>query len=261
MSLIINHNCGFFSCCSVRLETIVHYFNTHKCLPEHVDSSSQFGWYKTNVSSDLTNEYFKNYVDISSFEFTHPVNYFEVLQYRPYNTLQQIGDIQQFVTKYFLPSDEVMSMILEMERKYSLDYDNLCVLFYRGNDKITETPLSSYSDYIRHGRVLLLKNPKTCFLIQSDETEFIKTMLREFPGSFFLKDEVRHMKRCRNTVDKKMRHDILRFSKLYLAITVIMSKAKFIICGTGNCSIWIVLYRGHADGVFQFNKNRWITVP
>ena len=31
-----------------------------------------------------------------------------------------------------------------------------------------------------------------------------------------------------------------------------MSKCKYVICGSsGNCSLWIALYRGNADNIFQ----------
>ena len=33
----------------------------------------------------------------------------------------------------------------EMEKKYDLDYDNICVLFFRGNDKATEIKLGADS--------------------------------------------------------------------------------------------------------------------
>ena len=38
----ITHSCGFFSCCSVRLEMIINYTNKNKKLPDIVDSSEQF---------------------------------------------------------------------------------------------------------------------------------------------------------------------------------------------------------------------------
>ena len=73
-----------------------------------------------------------------------------------------------------------------------------------------------------------------------------------------MKEEIRHIKRCVNTVDRVMRTDIDKFSKFYLAITIIMSKCKYIICGTGNCSYWIMLYRGNAHNIIQFNNNQWL---
>ena len=43
------------------------------------------------------------------------------------------------INKYFSPSDEINEIITTMKKKYSLDYENICVLFYRGNDKNRET--------------------------------------------------------------------------------------------------------------------------
>jgi len=76
------------------------------------------------------------------------------------------------------------------------------------------------------------------FLIQSDETEFIEFITNMFPNnSFYFKDEIRHMKKCSSTVDIKMSSQNYEFSKKYLAITIIMSKCNYIICGSGNCDI------------------------
>lgn len=47
------------------------------------------------------------------------------------------------------------------------------------------------------------------------------------------------------------------FSKYYLAITIIMSKCKYIICGSGNCSIWIMFYRENNKNVCQYRKGKW----
>ena len=59
----IQHNSGFFSCCSVRLNKIVDYINLEKKIPNIVDSSKQFKWYKNNENKkkDITFHYFKNY--------------------------------------------------------------------------------------------------------------------------------------------------------------------------------------------------------
>lgn len=150
-------------------------------------------------------------------------------------------------------------MIESMEKKYGLDdYSNLCVLFYRGNDKCTETVLCDYKEYINKANVLKEQNPKLRFLIQSDETEFIETMLELFPDSIYFKDEIRHIKKCNNTVDRIFAASNFLFSKYYLAITIIMSKCGTIVCGTGNCSIWIMLYRGNANNIYQIWDNVWL---
>jgi hypothetical protein len=40
-----------------------------------------------------------------------------------------------------------------------------------------------------------------------------------------------------------------------------MAKCKYIICGSGNCSIWMMFYRGNCDNVYQFLKNKLIIHP
>jgi hypothetical protein len=46
--LTVTHNSGFFSCCCVRLESIVNFYNKNKKLPDKVDSTQQFARYKTD---------------------------------------------------------------------------------------------------------------------------------------------------------------------------------------------------------------------
>ena len=83
-------------------------------------------------------------------------------------------------------------------------------------------------------------------------------MRKQFPeNSFFFKDEIRHMSKRDNTVDKTMKKKNSLFSKYFLAITIIMSQCEHIICGSGNCSLWIILYRGHANNVYQNLYNSW----
>jgi len=254
--LRITHNSGFFSCCSVRLHEIVKYYNTNKKLP-NVDSSVQFDWYKTDKNEDITNKYFKDYNEVNITEFDSLIDYDENYQYKDFRTLDH-ASIAPFITKYFSPSDDVNRIIREMEQKYNIDPDNTLVLFYRGNDKSTETILPKYEDYITRANNLISANPNLKILIQSDETEFIDTMTAAFPTSFYFSDEIRHMKKSNTTVDKVSRNNVLEFSQKYLAITIIMSKCKYIIFGSGNCSIWITLYRKNADNVTQFLNGAWL---
>ncbi len=37
-----------------------------------------------------------------------------------------------------------------------------------------------------------------------------------------------------------------------------MSKSKYVICGSGNCSIWIMLYRGNNKNCVQYLNGEWI---
>jgi hypothetical protein len=239
---------GFFSCCSIRLESIILYFNQQKVLPEQVDSSDQFKWYKPMYSTDdITYQYFEKQNNLT-------INYKEIkfintYQFLNYNSLPYL-DYIPFIKKYFYPSVEVQQLIKEIEEKYKIDYPNTCVLFYRGNDKATEVTLPSYESLLEVAKQIKEQNPNVRFLVQSDETEFLQKML-ELPNSFYFKDEIRHIPKQKTTVDLFDINQNLRFSKLFLAITIIMAKSQYIVCNTGNCSLWICLYRGHTQNVFQ----------
>ena len=67
------------------------------------------------------------------------------------------------------------------------------------------------------------------------------------------------MKKENSSVDIKFKKTNSKFSKYYFAITIIMSKCKHIIFGSGNCSMWIVFYRGNANNIYQFLNGKWIT--
>ena len=229
-------------------------------MPELVDSSSQFEWYKLDTTKDITYDFFEypdklNEIIINNNNIY--INYYHENQLTIYSKLD-FNNIFPIVYKYFYPSQNIINKIQLIEKKYNLIYDNICVLFYRGNDKITETQLCDYDEYLIYANSILVQNPNIKFLVQSDETEFIEFITNKFPNnSFYFNHEIRHMKKCNNTVDKIIKETNFIFSQYYLAITIIMSKCKYIICGSGNCSIWIILYRGNSLNVFQNLNGKW----
>jgi hypothetical protein len=263
MTISIKHNAGFFSCCSVKLDEIVKYINSKKKLPDHVDSSLQYSWYKMdNQPQDITYDYFEHYDKLPNIDYDTNINITyncRKHQFVDYSIIEY-NNLNPLITKYFSPSQNIKDIITSIECKYCLDYDNTCVLFYRGNDKNSETLICGYNEYIEKANIILKENPKITFLIQSDETGFIELLTATFPkNSVWFKDEIRHMAKCNNTVDKVMRAQNPLFSKQYLAITIIMSRCKYVICGTGNCSQWIMFYRGGNNNVYQNLNNKWIT--
>ena len=254
--LVINNAGGFFSNCTVRLFYIIMYFNYMKKIPLFIDNSKQFELYKygTNMN-DVTYEYF---LHNNNFDYTityeNPIDFRELYQFTDYTKLNY-NKLTPFIKKYFSPTPQIENKIRFIENKYNIaNYDNICVLFLRGNDKITEFKLPSYNDYIEKARLLYNENPNIKFLIQSDEIEFIERMILEFPNnSFYFKDEIRTIHKCDNLMTAyKEKEKNFEYAKIYLAITIIMSKCKYIVCSTGNCSLWILLYRGNADNLYQY---------
>ena len=262
MSIICDHDAGFFSCCTVKFEQIIKYINDNNLkFPDLVDSSLLFNWYKECQYEDITFNYFEHYDNINEIiNKKIPVsNENDISEYQFYvYQLLDFESINPVITKYFSPSKNILNIIKNMEKKYNIDYNNICVLFYRGNDKNRETLICDYSEYLVYANKILEINPNILFLIQSDETEFINFISERFPNnSFYFNDEIRHIPKCNSTVDILMKDKNSVFSKYYLAITIIMSKCKYIICGSGNCSFWIILYRGNNKNIIQNLNNKW----
>ena len=267
-TVVVNFNeGGFFANCSVRLSRITRFISVRNVLPDHVDSTEQFKWFKTgpNLTRHITFEYFKDYnntihIDTESI-FKQPLRsiFSEQHQWKNYSELDY-DILVPLVKKYFTPADEIYNITNILEKKYNLTYENTCVLLYRGNDKNREIKKCDYSEYLHYANILLERNKDLVFLIQSDETEFIEYMSDNFKhNSFYFKDEIRHIKKCNSTVDKRRLRDIFCYSKKYLAITTILSKCKYIVCSSGNCDLWTLLYRGNCEGVTQHQRDgSWV---
>lgn len=249
---IKHNNSGFFSCCSVQLDEIIRYFNKYKQLPPAIDTENQFDWYRPGT----TETYFTERP--LQIKYGRRIDYEHFHQYTDYMKLDYSG-LELFIKRYFTPSEEIRGILGDLEAKYELDFNSTCVLFYRGNDKATETEIPDYQDYIVRAKQLLEKEHSLRFLVQSDETEFIEAMETAFPAKCTVfRDEIRHIPKSLTTVDKVFKDDNFKFSKYYLAITLIMSKCKHVICGSGNCSLWIALFRGSSLNMQQFQKSKWI---
>jgi hypothetical protein len=153
-----------------------------------------------------------------------------------------------------------MKIVTELENKYNIvDYDNICVLFYRGNDKFKEVENCNYNEMLERANIIKTENTNVRFLIQSDETEFLETMINEFPHNYILfNDEIRHIRKSNTTVDHVYKEKNYVFSKYFLAIVLIMSKCKNVICGSGNISMWLTFFRGHSNDVLQYKNGAWV---
>jgi hypothetical protein len=253
----ITHNSGFFSNCSIILEKIINFINRNHKLPDFVDTSATFNVYKEKGEGDVTRDYFHPITQSPNITFDTKILFHHDDQFKKYDSLN-FNFIHPIVSSYFSPSSKVIQFIESLEKKYDIDYSNTCVLFYRGNDKKKETQICNLSEYIIRAKMILLINPNIKFLVQSDETEFLDAMKKEFINHVIFYDEIRHMRRCDSTVDYSMKNNIKYFSQLYLAITILMARCNYIICNSGNCSLWIMFFRRiGAKNIIQNLNGNW----
>ena len=247
-TLIVTHNAGFFSCYTIRLLNILSYFNKYKECPYKIDSTKQFKDYKINQNKDYTYEYIKlnNSLIINYCDDIKITNEDREEQFSNYKNIN-FNDIEPFINKYFSPSDNILNIVNNLENKYSLDYDNLAVFYYRGTDKYIETNRCDYNEYINKAIQIKKEFPLINFLITSDEINLINLFKNKFPDTIIF-DEIL------NNMNRSFLH-----SQLMLANVLIMSKAKHIFCTSGNVSLWIMLFRGNNNNIYQFlSPNEYI---
>ena len=259
----LNHTlAGFFSCSNIRLRAIIDYVNNKSELPQIVDSSRQYKWYKNN-EGDITFQYFKHYNEVQTIidiyktpiqiSFDNKEDQFSDYRLLNYDILTQ------YMQKYFSPSIEIENIGKRIENKYNIDYNNTVVVFYRGLDKSQETKVVSYESYLEQVNNILIYEPHLKVLIQSDESEFLEYMESALQDKcFYLKDEIQHTTKSDVVIPLVMKENKDVFSKNFLAIIILMSKCKYIVCGSGNCSLWIMYYRGNANNVYQQLQEDWL---
>jgi hypothetical protein len=251
--LRITHNAGFYSCCTIRLEQILEYFRNNKNIPDIVDSSQQFECYKNNKLHDITYDYFaKNDKMIIPYEKdVYITNVDKEQQFSEYNLLN-FKDLKQFIEKYFSQSLFVHIVSNNLVNKYCIDTNNTCAIMYRGNDKAWETIQPSYEEMIKKALYIRDKDPNIRFLVQTDELEFLEEFAKHIPNSFHFEELPKIRKRTSSIQFLLPNNEKQYHAVLYNASIRILSKCKYIITTSGNGEMWMILFRGHANGVYQW---------
>ena len=250
---LIGHNAGFFSCCCVRLDQIIVFTNKNNKSPIIINNIDSFHWYSPNKNIDILPSFFiiDELVEIDpklQVNFHGGDSQFEKYCNR------QLSLLNPYIKKYFCPSPDILAIKNMILKKYSINCDDICCLFLRGNDKSKECRIPDYSEYINKAQYILQTNPNIKFIIQSDELEFIEKLKLVFPNNIIFYDEIRIIsKNTSSTVDNHGSTPVQNFeyAKKFLSIVLIMADCKYIVCNTGNISLWIALFRNNINNFIQ----------
>lgn len=254
MSVFATHNAGFFSCCSVKLTRIVEYINYHSKIPDYVDSSIQFDWYKKDKTRDVTYDFFEHYDNNSDVIIHYPINYHWDHQFLDYSSLDY-NHIIPLIHKYFSPSKSIIKNVEYLEQKYQIDYPNTIAVYYRGTDKTKETKLASFETFYDKICEIHSLDRNKKIIIQTDTTQFVEYINnKKLENVFFFTENCTSS--SINGIHLEKTHEENYNDMFYLfPIFLILSKCKYIICGTGNVSEWIMLYRGNSNNVQQYRED------
>jgi len=253
----VTHNAGFFSCCSIRLNSIIDYINLNKRLPDIVDSSEQFNLYKKNdEKEDITFDYFKNYDKINNVNIIIPIDYKQNQQFSNYNNLNY-KSITPLIKKYFTPSTNVNKIVNNLVKKYNIIYKNTLSVYYRGTDKYKETKIDTFDEFYKQIIKITDINKNINILIQTDTSQFIDYINSKNLKNIIIINENKTSYK-NNGIHNEQSGDENYYDMFnFIATILIISKCKYIICSSGNCSIWAMFYRGNCKNVIQNLNKKW----
>jgi hypothetical protein len=256
--LRIVHNAGFFSCCSVRLYDIIQYYNYFTTLPLSIDSSLQYTLYKKNKYQDITFDFFEYYHERDGAPYyTIPHITHDIYQDQNYKDIPY-SRILPYIKKYFEPSSIIKQLSKQLLQQYHIRPDHCIAVYYRGTDKNGEIKTDTYERFYHKLQEVRVKDPTVQILLQTDETQFVEYMKEKCMDHLIIINELS------TSITKKGIHHEKSPSENYNDITYlfsvirIMSTCNYIICSSGNVSVWMMLYRGHANGVHQNLFCTWV---
>ena len=254
----ITHNAGFFSCCSVKLTKIVEFINSNKRLPDNVDSSEQFKLYKKEEmrDKDITFDYFQNYINIPNVNITYPIDYPWDSQFINYANLDY-KCITPLIKTYFSPSAKINEIANNIEKKYNIVCANTLAVYYRGTDKISETHIASFNDFYNKIIEIVNINKDINILLQTDSAKFIDYINDKNLKNVVIIDENKTSYTNRGIHNEQSYNTNYQDMFYFLSTIIILSRCKYIICSSGNCSMWIMLYRENNKNVIQYLNGTW----
>lgn len=258
MELKISHNGGFFSCSTVALLDIVRFYNEHGRLPESIDRTEQYINYKADHSMNLIPFYF------DECNLLTPTNKIELIddcmriQFDSYKNIDY-KNLHSIISNYFYPAENVEDIMCDLIDNYRLDFENLCAVFYRGNDKAREMKVPSYQSFIDKAKEIKEKNPNIRFLVQPDEKEFLEAFLKEFPDSIYFTETPMLSKQDSAMFFEIPQPDRALYGAKFFAAVLCLSQCKEVITHSGNGALWLCLYRRNADNVHQIFNDVWLS--
>jgi len=249
------HRGGFFSCSTVALLEILQYFNKYKKVPKEVNREHQYSLLKKG-NENLIPVYFEE--DELSIPYSGKIEIGDCMsvQWADYRNLP-FRKLDDFIDKYFAPSDGILDLLSDFENNYEIDYQNTVSVFYRGNDKNREMEVSSYDLFLNKAQEIKRRRPNVKFLLQPDEKEFEVYFKRYYPDAIVFK-ETPSIKKQDSAVFYQMdKIKRAKFSSLFFAAVLVHSECSEIITHSGNIGLWLSLYRGNSENVHQIYNNKW----
>jgi hypothetical protein len=269
---------GFFAQCRGVLISLIEHINNHKCFPKIMPNQNIFDKYNP-------------FVDVYN-----PMTLFFKPSDKPYKLNQQseflipghpsqnFNDIQQIINHYFSPNDEIIKNKKFIIDKYKLknSLSNFCAVYYRGTDKHKEAGYIDFSVFEKKVTEIANSNSNIKFILQTDDQLFHNHMVHFFKKKSYkyitfeenklIADNTKgfHLTQAAGETQSKHSNNpwgigfktkLKNFEhiKLLLAIFLILSECKYLICSESCGSWWMEIVRNNCKNFYLYQNMSWLT--
>jgi hypothetical protein len=182
------------------------------------------------------------------------------LQFTDYKNLDY-EYISPYITKYFSPSPLISRNIDMLIEKYNIDPDNTIGIHYRGTDKYTETTLGNYKTYLDKLNMILETegNEHRKVLVMTDQTQFLDYLKENIDNDKLI--IITDITTTSSNVGihlQKSKLDNYNDMTILLPTFMILARCNHLITGSGNCGIWMALFRKSGYNLHQFLEDKWL---
>jgi hypothetical protein len=260
----LRHRAGFFSICSTLLDSIL---DLHRCgiVAEHVDCASSFHDFRgPGDTADLYPRLFRPdptvQLPADRLPRFRPVGHHH-LHYRDLD----FDAVAPYLRRHFQPSEATLATRDALLGRKGLDPARLIGLCWRGTDKHREVPPTDVTAYIALADRLLAADPTLRVLVQTDQMQARDAVVGHFGQRCVFFDEmpVTDGAVVMHRLDLGGLYGMARpdFAQTLLASVLAVASCRHLITHTGNVGLWLALFRGTAQDLFQFDRRRMLVPP
>ncbi len=246
-------NCGFYSnqfqvFCSLLI------LMRHGIVPDKIDYSMGFKHFKKDPNQDI-------YPLFHQIDEKQPIDLFANIDIPDANKFQKnlynFEVYNQIIKRFFNPSDIINDRKNYLLEKYQIDTSKTISVLYRGTDKGTELKLANPEQYMAATKSLLSQNSDFKVLLQTDQTQVIHYFHEELKDRLVIFEETPSTTSNRViwSLMEQNGADSIDWSQWFDAALRCVSDCKYVVNHTGNVGMFMNLYRGDLEGVYQFNES------
>ena len=248
--VVLLHDSGFFSNCSVLLMSLARAHNH----PLEIDVTRSFTYFK---ESGEPFQWDNHFLPPPSRMRGKPQRWPDsrVAKLLPHHSIYKLLDYSvagEIRDNYFQLAERIRARVREIEQsQLPVSMEDVLVVCLRGTDKGTEVRQSSIDTYVHRARRIMKKHKNIRVWVQTDQAQIRKTLLEELGPRSFSLDILPVTEDARVIHRSPAVSSRADFSRDLLAITWLMSRAHFVITYTGNVGYWIAFFRGHGRRLHQ----------